>query len=176
MIRVMKSQGKLKHLFDCFTNVITFSSELPDNDDKLNTKKSRRPIWERSEPRHHIRQSTCPACMERWKKPLPTPKMPRVKKSDLLPDIYNDSLKTNSHNRVSMMINKAMYKLESYDRRYSSENENARRVSIKKEEEHDTEDNVYLNPMDLAKIELEIRQREANKKVQNFLEKYSKKK
>lgn len=155
---------------------LILSSETPATEEKPKAKKPRRPVWERPELKSHIRHTTCPACMERWKTPLPTPKTPRVKKSDLLPDFYADSLRTNSHHKVSMMINKALFKLESYDRKYSSESKNSRRSSLKKEVEEDATDNVYLNPMDLAKIELEIRQREVNKKVENFLEKYSKNK
>ncbi|KAJ8923009.1 hypothetical protein NQ315_001557 [Exocentrus adspersus] len=122
------------------------------------------------ESRHHIKQTTCPACMERWKKPLPSPKTPRVNKSRVLPDEYSNYLKTNDHHRISMLINKAMYKLESYDRKYSSENEGSRRVSAtKKEVEEEDADKVYLNAMDLAKIEQEIKERETKKKLENFL-------
>ncbi|XP_023310180.1 uncharacterized protein LOC111691485 [Anoplophora glabripennis] len=144
-------------------------SETPSNEEKP----KRIPIWEQREPKNQIKQTTCPACMERYKMPLPTPKTPSVKRSNVLPEMYANTLRTNSQHRISIMINNAMYNLESYDRRYSPENEYSRRTSPKQEVEDEAMDNVYLNPVDLMKIKHEINNKEAEKKVEKFVDRYS---
>ncbi|KAJ8933993.1 hypothetical protein NQ314_013628 [Rhamnusium bicolor] len=145
--------------------LIHFSASL-DSQMKPNKKKS----VDSHESKYHIKQTTCPACMEKWKTPLPSPKTPRVKKSSVLPGCDYPVLKTNSQNRISMLISKEMYKLQSYDRKYSIENESPKRPVLKKKEiEHDKFEVVNLNPMDLAKIEQEIKEKETQKKLEKFL-------
>ncbi|XP_030764476.1 uncharacterized protein LOC115888774 isoform X3 [Sitophilus oryzae] len=81
--------------------------------------------------RIHLKQTTCPACMEKYRIPLPTPKTPRVKPSSVIPLApgENPDLKTNSQHRLSMLINKEMFKLQSYERRFSSdENSSAHNI------------------------------------------------
>ncbi|XP_050298670.1 uncharacterized protein LOC126737713 isoform X2 [Anthonomus grandis grandis] len=119
----------------------------------------------------HLKQTTCPACMERYKIPLPAPKTPRVKPSSVIPlnPGENPHLKTNSRIRISMLINKEMFKLQSYERRFSSE-EGSRRSSMKKQElETCSSSYITLTPLELAKIEQEIKEKETQKKLEKFL-------
>ncbi|KAJ8975673.1 hypothetical protein NQ317_003173 [Molorchus minor] len=117
----------------------------------------------------HIKHTNCPACMAKRRTPLPSPKTPRVKKSNVLP-ISDHALKTNLHNRITMMINKEIHKLESYDRKYSADSESSRRFTVKRKSvEQNPLDNVNLDPLDLAKIEQEIKERETKKKLEKFM-------
>ncbi|XP_057669932.1 uncharacterized protein LOC130902111 [Diorhabda carinulata] len=117
--------------------------------------------------KYNIKITTCKACMEKWRQPLPTPKTPRVKKSSVLPELNNQLYKTDSKHRIDMLINKELYTLESYDRRFSSGGSSKR--PSKNETQTDSYDNININPMYLAKIEQEIRTKETQKKLEKFL-------
>ncbi|KAJ8948029.1 hypothetical protein NQ318_003362 [Aromia moschata] len=109
--------------------------------------------------KYHLRHTTCPACLEKWKAPLPSPKTPRVKRSAVLPgdDLL---LETNLQKRISTLISEEMFRLESYDRKYSRDREPPRKFIMKpKDAERDPLDNVNLDPMDLALIEQEIKRK-----------------
>ncbi|XP_072387343.1 uncharacterized protein [Diabrotica undecimpunctata] len=117
--------------------------------------------------KHNIKLTTCKACMEKWKEPLPAPKTPKVKKSSVVPNIEDDPLKTNSKNRVDVLINKELYTLDSYNRRFSSKSCGSR--SSTKDRSSDSNENANRNPVVLAKKQQEIRDKEAQKKLERFL-------
>ncbi|XP_028150005.2 uncharacterized protein LOC114343388 isoform X1 [Diabrotica virgifera virgifera] len=117
--------------------------------------------------KYNIKKTTCKACMEKWREPLPTPKTPKVKKSSVVPNIEDYPLKTNSKHRVDMLINKELYTLDSYNRRFSSKNGGSR--SSTKDRSSDSHEYANRNPMILAKKQQEIRNKEAQKKVERFL-------
>ncbi|VEN43617.1 unnamed protein product, partial [Callosobruchus maculatus] len=118
-------------------------------------------------PKHFVKKAMCPACMAKWRATPPTPKTPRLRKTDV-PTLTNPVFKTNSINRISLLINKEEFKLQSYDRRFSSES--SAKAQIKRESiVTENIENTYIKPMDLARIEQEIRERETEKKLQRFL-------
>lgn len=108
--------------------------------------------------------------MERWKTPLPSPKTPRIKRtSGSTSDNDKNVLKTNSINRINALIDRELYKLESYDRRYSSDSQGSRRSSINKQELITVPEYVKINPLELAKIQQEIKEKETRQKLEKFL-------
>nr|CAI5856656.1 unnamed protein product [Callosobruchus analis] len=118
-------------------------------------------------PKHFVKKAMCPACMAKWRAAPPTPKTPRLRKTDV-PTLTNPVFKTNSINRISLLINKEEFKLQSYDRRFSSDISN--KGQIKRESiVTDNIENTDIKPMDLARIEQEIREKETEKKLQRFL-------
>ncbi|KAF7286495.1 hypothetical protein GWI33_005132 [Rhynchophorus ferrugineus] len=130
-----------------------------------------RPERKLEDLRIHLKQTTCPACMEKYKIPLPTPKTPRVKPSSVLPGKpgENPYLKTNSRIRLSMLIDQEMFKMQSYEKRFSSE-VTPRKYSLRKREmESCSSEQLNLSPLELAKIEQEIREKEIQKKLEKFL-------
>ncbi|KAJ3624112.1 hypothetical protein MTP99_017761 [Tenebrio molitor] len=125
----------------------------------------------------HLKQTTCPACMEKWKIPLPTPKVCKVAKITVESGgsservITNPVIKTNSMHRISMLIEREQYKLDTYDRKYtnasntSNLSQNKKRGSVQRS----SLDLVALNVLDLEKIRQEIREKETKKKLEKFL-------
>lgn len=109
--------------------------------------------------------------MERWKTPLPTPKTPRIKRQSVLSNEDDRNLiKTNSINRINALIDRELYKLESYDRRYSSDSQPSRRSTISRQEMlTDFTEYVKMTPLELAKIRQEIKEKETQKKLERFL-------
>lgn len=57
---------------------------------------AQKPNDESETKKHYIKLTTCPACMEKWKTPLPSPKTPRIKRNStaITKDEFR-SLKTN---------------------------------------------------------------------------------
>ncbi|CAH1988166.1 unnamed protein product [Acanthoscelides obtectus] len=122
-------------------------------------------------PKHFVKKVICPACMAKWKAAPPTPKTPRLRKTDV-PTLSNPVFKTNDINRISLLISKEEFKLQSYERRFSSESSakgQGKRESIVTE----NIENIYIKPMDLVRIEQEIREKETEKKLQRFLNGHS---
>lgn len=109
--------------------------------------------------------------MEKWKTPLPTPKTPRTRRtSQSILDYKNTVLKTNSINRINVLIDRELYKLESHDKRYSSDNGPFRKSSINKREvTQSSQEYVKMSPLELARIQQEIKEKETNKKLEKFL-------
>nr|CAH7734509.1 unnamed protein product [Callosobruchus chinensis] len=118
-------------------------------------------------PKHFLKKAICPACMAKWRAAPPTPKTPRLRKTDV-PTLTNPVFKTNSINRISLLINKEEFKLQSYDRRFSSDSSTNAQMKRKSTITENIE-NTYIKPMDLARIEQEIREKETEKKLQRFL-------
>lgn len=117
--------------------------------------------------KQYIKLTTCPACMERWKTPLPIPKIPKIKKTKT-----SDStvIKTNSRNRINVLIEQELYKLNSYDRRYSNDSQTSRKSSINKQVAViASTENLKMSPLEIAKIEQEIKEKETQKKLEKFL-------
>lgn len=121
--------------------------------------------------RQYIKLTTCPACIERWKTPLPTPKVPKLRKTSQTPaEDESALLKTNSQNRINALINRELYKLDSYDRRYSSDSQPSRRSSLNKQDLVSvSSEYVKMTPLELAKIQQEIKEKETKKKLEKFL-------
>ncbi|KAG5879494.1 hypothetical protein JTB14_029447 [Gonioctena quinquepunctata] len=115
----------------------------------------------------HIKKIMCPACMDKWKKPLPLPKTPRVKESSVVP-FGVPLLKTDSRIRLNVLIKREMYTLESYDKRYSADNNPVRTANMRKWEAPSIM-NINFSTLDLAKIEQEIKEKETQKKLEKFL-------
>lgn len=109
--------------------------------------------------------------MERWKTPLPSPKTPRIRRtSESSAQSRNEILKTNSIHRINALIDRELYKLDSYDRKYSSDNYGLRRSSTaKKELDSGSAEYIKMTPLDLAKIQQEIKEKETQKKLEKFL-------
>lgn len=121
-----------------------------------------------------IKHTTCDACLEKWKEPLPSPKTTRIKKNCLPvldPETYKE-VKTDSTHRISQLINREFDKVkETKSSRRSSVVSNrsmsaAERENFLKKYELDT---VELDDLDLAKIRQEIKEKETKKKLENFL-------
>ncbi|ERL86077.1 hypothetical protein D910_03491, partial [Dendroctonus ponderosae] len=115
----VKKDNQQESIAQCSANEPEKANSSPDP--KFNKRKVS--ISDSENIRIHLKQTTCPACMERYKIPLPPPKTPRVKPSSVIPLApgENPDLKTNSQNRISMLINKELFKLQSYERRFSSD-------------------------------------------------------
>ncbi|ENN71128.1 hypothetical protein YQE_12060, partial [Dendroctonus ponderosae] len=126
----VKKDNQQESIAQCSANEPEKANSSPDP--KFNKRKVS--ISDSENIRIHLKQTTCPACMERYKIPLPPPKTPRVKPSSVIPLApgENPDLKTNSQNRISMLINKELFKLQSYERRFSSD-ESSNRKGIKLE-------------------------------------------
>lgn len=109
--------------------------------------------------------------MERWKTPLPSPKTSSRKRTSLATfEEENTALKTNSRNRISALIDRELYKLDSYDRRYSSDSQATRRSSINRHEiVAASTEYVKMTPLELARIQQEIKEKETQKKLEKFL-------
>lgn len=108
--------------------------------------------------------------MEKWKTPLPSPKTPRIRRSSGSSSESGNILKTNSIHRINALIDRELYKLESYDRKYSSDNYGLRRSSTAKQElDIGSTEYIKMTPFDLAKIQQEIKERETKKKLEKFL-------
>ncbi|XP_023017581.2 uncharacterized protein [Leptinotarsa decemlineata] len=117
----------------------------------------------------YIKQTTCPACMEKWKTPLPPPKTPKVNNAKVIPAICNQLVKTDSKVRVQELIHKEKNVLETYDRKFSSSSESSRRNSKKNDSADDSPEYVKVNPLELARIKQEEREKETRKKLEKFL-------
>lgn len=109
--------------------------------------------------------------MEKWKNPLPSPKTPRIKRNSTATTKDEvSSLKTNSIHRINALIDRELYKLDSYDRRYSNDSYASRKSSINKEELVSmSSEYVKMTPLELAKIQQEIKEKETQKKLERFL-------
>lgn len=120
---------------------------------------------ERSErPKTHIKQTTCAACMEKWKEPLPEPKVSTLTKT------YHSQTKTDSLHRISMLIEREQFKLDSHERKYSNLNSKENWVQMGKPMVPTIGSNLFaLNVFDLEKIRQEIRKKETQKKLEKFL-------
>ncbi|CAG9767067.1 unnamed protein product [Ceutorhynchus assimilis] len=156
------------------TNPLEINDNLNNNSDSpaMMFTKIRKPSS--ANVKVHLKQTTCPACMVRYKIPLPTPKTPRIKPPPIMPLApgENPNLKTNTQRRLSMLINKELFQLESYDKRFSSEESIRRRRNtclLSKVAENSLPFCLNLSPLELAKIELEIKQKETQKKLEKFL-------
>lgn len=145
---------------------VIFSSILTKNPSEASKKTS-----VDSDHKQYIKLTTCPACMNKWKTPLPAPKTPRIKRTSLsLSENSTPVLKTNSINRINALIDRELYKLDSYDRRYSSDSQGTRKSSINKPDiVVVSTDYVKMTPLELAKIQQEIKEKETQKKLENFL-------
>ncbi|XP_044252809.1 uncharacterized protein LOC123003849 [Tribolium madens] len=121
----------------------------------------------------HLKQTTCPACMEKWKIPLPSPKVPRYKRpssgSPSNEQMPQPIIKTDSMRRISNMIEKEQFVLNSYDRRYSNVSSSSGQGRRKSSVQSGSLDLVALNILDLEKIRHEIREKETQKKLEKFL-------
>lgn len=130
------------------------------------------------EVKYHLKQTTCPACMEKWREPLPSPKVATKltknnRQSDKLDEeeLAKVQLKTNSIQRLTALIAQEQFKVSSYDRRYSNSS-NSSNVKIGKKQNNQNRealDFVQLDAFDLEKIRQEIREKEAEKKLEKFL-------
>lgn len=108
--------------------------------------------------------------MEKWKTPLPSPKTPRIKRNSTTTKDEDRSLKTNSIHRINALIDRELYKLDSYDRRYSNDSYASRKSSINKQELVSMSmEYVKMTPLELAKIQQEIKEKETQKKLEKFL-------
>lgn len=108
--------------------------------------------------------------MEKWKTPLPSPKTPRIRKSSGASNENGNVLKTNSIHRINALIDKELYKLESYDRKYSNDNYGLRTSHTTKQElDLGSKEYIKMTPLDLAKIKQEIKEKETQKKIEKFL-------
>lgn len=128
-----------------------------------------------------IKQTTCPACVEKWKNPLPKPKVSKLRKITvpiLDQNTYNE-VKAGSAQRLSQMIDEEMKKLKADEVRKASrahKNNNipsnrayknmARGNFIRRH----SVDSVELDLLDLARIAQEIKEKETQKKLSKFLE------
>ncbi|EFA09068.1 uncharacterized protein LOC103314139 isoform X1 [Tribolium castaneum] len=120
----------------------------------------------------HLKQTTCPACMEKWKIPLPSPKVPRYKRpssGSTSSEVPQPIIKTDSMRRISNMIEKEQFVLSSYDRRYSNVSSGSNQSRRKSSVQSGSLDLVALNILDLEKIRHEIREKETQKKLEKFL-------
>ncbi|XP_023017579.2 uncharacterized protein [Leptinotarsa decemlineata] len=113
-----------------------------------------------------VKKILCPACKEKWRTPLPPPKTPRVKKSSVLPP--ENPLKTDSRLRLNVLINREIYTQERYEKRYLAKNSPVSIGKIKKDVPSSLSD-IKLSPLDLARIQQEIRVKETHKKLEKFL-------
>lgn len=131
-------------------------------------------LSEEEKKRFHLKQTTCLACMEKWRTPLPTPKVSKVMVKGAVFDAENSSLATNSVQRLGLLIDQEMYKLFSYERKYSnlsSEGYGARIIAKDTRTTLQTNvESVDLDVLELQKIKLEIMVQEAHKKLKKFLE------
>lgn len=120
----------------------------------------------------HLKQTTCRACMEKWKIPLPAPKVPAFKKHRHLSfDSMNQPIvKTDSRRRLENLIEKEKFVLNSYDRRYSNLSSMSNQSRRKSSVQSGSLDLVALNVLDLEKIRHEIREKETQKKLEKFLD------
>lgn len=123
----------------------------------------------------YIKKTTCEACMGKWKRPLPSPKTPLIKRN-LVPVLDQDTYKevaTESTHRISQIIDKEYSKLRvrensrSGSMSSSKSSRNSARESFLKKYFLDT---VELNEMDLARIKQEIKEKETQKKLDEFLQ------
>lgn len=115
--------------------------------------------------------------MEKWKTPLPVPKTPKLRTS--IPKQNNNELSnhywnsSHNNNRVSSMINKEMYKLDAYNRRFSTDSNDSSRTSSRKssiqEDNAVNVDTIKNNIIDIKKNELELRRRATQERLENFL-------
>ncbi|XP_060523157.1 uncharacterized protein LOC132700061 isoform X2 [Cylas formicarius] len=167
-----KSQEEIEEMFTCDDkNEEQKFEEKEEHQAKPKTNKRKRSN-DINKSRLHLKQTTCPACMEKYKIPLPSPKTPRVKPSSVIPlaPDENPSLKTNRKNRLSMLINKEMFKLQSYEKRFSSEEKSGRGSARSRDFMlSSSSDYLYLSSLELAKIRQEIREKETQKKLEKFL-------
>ncbi|KAG5879495.1 hypothetical protein JTB14_029448 [Gonioctena quinquepunctata] len=127
---------------------------------------TRQSVNETKHANHFIKQTTCPACMEKWKKPLPIPRTPKVKRSSVVPTIDDHLVKTDSKIRIDKLILREKYTLETYDKKFTSAN--GRRSSVKKDLSSDASD-IVLSRLEMARIRQEERERETQKKLEKFL-------
>lgn len=115
----------------------------------------------RGSRQYSIYQTTCPACMERWRNPLPTPKSPRL-------HVEKDPLKTDSKQKIDKLIDKELFTLETYDKKFLERSSGSK----SKDKSQEYED-FSIDPIQLAIIEQEIRQKETHKKVEKFIKENS---
>ncbi|KAL3272493.1 hypothetical protein HHI36_013970 [Cryptolaemus montrouzieri] len=123
-----------------------------------------------------IKKTSCCACQEKWKQCLPSPKIPTYKKFGL--DVFENPFKTNRLNQLSSMINEELFRLDSYDSRYSVNNKNIKMKILKnpsaitapENEVPTVADSVDISPYDLARISHEIAEKETCKKLNIFLQ------
>ncbi|KAK9883104.1 hypothetical protein WA026_001303 [Henosepilachna vigintioctopunctata] len=124
-----------------------------------------------------IKKMKCCACQMKCKQPLPAPKIPIYPRSGLAPLIYKNPFRTNRLHQLSSMAEEGLYKLNSYDFRYSTNNSNIK-IKMPKEpavpivpqnEVPVVANSVEINPYDLEKIAHEIANTETNKKLKKFL-------
>ncbi|RZB40443.1 uncharacterized protein BDFB_005667 [Asbolus verrucosus] len=130
--------------------------------------------------RFHIKQTTCRACMEKWKVPLPSPKVSKVAKPSLEPsssasgslnNAPNVVLRTNSIQRISTMIEREKYKLSSYDRKYSNSSNisNLNQNKRSRSSQSGSMEAMDLSVLDLEKVRQAVREKETKKKLEKFL-------
>lgn len=124
-----------------------------------------------------MKQTKCPACMEKWKIPLPEPKVPAFtpksaeSSQDSIERIASARLcKTDSRRRIQNMIEQEQFKLNSYDKRFSNASTTSNPAKKRVSPETSSLDLVALNILDLEKIRHEIREKETKKKLEKFLE------
>ncbi|CAG9857540.1 unnamed protein product [Phyllotreta striolata] len=113
---------------------------------------------------YSIYQTTCPACKERWKQPLPDPKTPRLRSS-------KDPLKTDSILLMDIMIGEELFHLNAYDKKYfdTTGRKSSSVKRLKEAVERANDEYVSIDPVQLAKVELEIQHKETEKKLEKFM-------
>ncbi|XP_044762458.1 uncharacterized protein LOC123319502 [Coccinella septempunctata] len=124
-----------------------------------------------------IKRTNCCACQEKWKRSLPSPKIPNYKRPGLPLHIYEDPYKICHMNRISSMICEERYRLNSYDTKYSMDKVNPRIKSPQTSAPPTAPENVIysvaesveISPYDLARVSHEIADKETDKKLDAFL-------
>lgn len=122
-----------------------------------------------------IKRTSCCACQQKWKCCLPSPKIPNYTRPGLPLQVYEDPFKIRNMNRISSMISEELYRLNSYDTKYSANNVRIKvpknlTVSIAPEKKDSAViESLEINPYDLARISHEIADKETDEKLNAFL-------
>lgn len=124
--------------------------------------------------RHNIKKTTCEACLEKFKEPLPPPKTPIIKRN-CIPVLTQDTYKevtSESMHRISQMIDREYNNVRSRrnSRSSSISSNRSSRSSNVREGVNKQVESVELDEMDLARIRQEIMEKETQKKLEQFLQ------
>lgn len=155
------------------------SEPAPDVEQVQAEERKEIPIQKQQKSKYaYIKKTTCEACLGKWKEPLPSPKTPQIKRN-CIPVLDQDTYRevaTESTHRISQIIDKEYNKLRprqnsrSGSMSSSKSSRSSGRESFAKKYSVDT---IELNEMDLAKIRQEIKEKETQKKLEQFLKENS---
>ncbi|XP_022916464.2 uncharacterized protein [Onthophagus taurus] len=116
---------------------------------------------------YSLKQTTCPACCEKWKVPLPPPKSSVIKKNVLQ---KQDVAPSDSSHHLSMVLERELQFWNQYNTKSSRSIISASmKIAPKRFYRANVIEIIDLDELDLAKIRQQIRERETGKKLQQFL-------